>query len=75
MLTSRAFIFVYRGKVGGRIRWFTVGEKPIGFGASSEKSKFQTLIRLYMNFYEFVTSLTVWIGLSSQADGSLHQWD
>lgn len=39
MLKSLALIFVYRGNVGGRILWFTVGENPIGFGASSKEKK------------------------------------
>lgn len=35
-LKWRSLIFVKRGNVGGSMRWLTDGEKPIGFGASSE---------------------------------------
>lgn len=43
MLESLAFIFVYRGNVGGNIRWLTVGENPIGFGASPVIPSFNSM--------------------------------
>lgn len=43
MLESLAFIFVYRGNVGGNIRWLTVGENPIGFGASPVIPSFDSM--------------------------------